>query len=170
VSAANLADALLADGWTHQPADGRDMYWHLGEDGELVRVYWRNPSFMVRIVALPADAPGHQLDWEAVLFHATEQMVLDAVRAARAHDDDPAIISRLGKNWTLCPIRAMDADPLASFSYERDDALRYVELRVVHDEREQIRTTLYATCEDNGARIYTEPNCPSGVVAAVALG
>jgi hypothetical protein len=169
VSADTLAAALVADGWEHMAADGRDLYWHLDADGELVRVYWRNPSFLVRFTALPANAEGHMLHWEATLFHASEQMVLEAARAAVAHDDDPAIISRL-KGWTLCPLRALDADPLASFSYETADGQRYLELRVVADTREQIRPTLYAVCEDTGARIYTEPNCPSGVVAAVALG
>lgn len=168
MTSADLGETLAAEGWRHSPDTGRDTWYNITPDGEIIRVRWRNPAFTVRLTAQAPDSS--DLHWEATLCHASEPMLLRAARAALTVDDDPPLISRLPQeDWVVCPLRDLDANPLASFSYGTEDGGRYVELRVVADEREQVRPTVYAEGPD-GARIYTEPNCPAGVVAAVALG
>lgn len=165
MTSAELGRILEAEGWRHSPDNGRDTWYNVTDDGEIIRVRWRNPVFVTSLSAQPAAEQG--LRWEATLFHANEQVVLAAAHAALADDDDPPVISRLDQGWASVPLRdVVGADPLASYSYGTNDG-RYLEVRVVADEREQVRPTLYA--ERGETRLYTEPDCPAGVVAAVVL-
>jgi hypothetical protein len=169
VTAATLGAALQAEGWRHTEDTHRDTWTTSDTTGDTVIARWRDPDFMVQLSNLGNPATDMRLRWEAALFQPTEPMVLAAARAAAAHDDVPDIIHRLPEGWHLCPVQALGVDPLASYAYGTDDG-RYLEYRVVeHAGPEQIRAVMYVVRGD-GPRLYTEPDCPAGVLAAVALG
>ena len=173
MTTATLTQALTEDGWRHMEDGKRDTWGISDAAGDTVIARWRDPDFMVQLSNLGNPATDMRLRWEATLFHTPEPVVLAAARAAAAHDDKPDVISRLPEGWHLCPVRAQGADPLASYAYETDNRYlysRYLEYRVVeHSGPEQIRAVLYVA-RDDGPRLYTEPDCPAGVVAAVAFG